>query len=264
MGRSRNSIWFVLLCILVSIGGVGGYSIAARFFSVPAPSQPVYGFMPTATANAAQLSSTSTHVAQFAATVQSLKDVALIRDPWVFSASESDTESHTINNTAKGLVLTVKLPDVKSWMISEQDLPSDVDVSVTAQGLPPDPCDGWSYSLDIRQQINEQEQTSVPFYDFEIYRDLIWRLGWYDGGRGGSRTIASGTLDSSFDIHQPNKVRVVAVGKHFDLFINDKQVGSADDPDATLYPKNRVGVALQTCSNPVSALFTNLVVTVPK
>jgi len=262
VGRSRNSALFTLFCVLICLGGgIAGYTLAGRFTPV-AP--PAISYQVTPSPNSVQAQSTTASATQTAVNILALKGRTLYEDPKVTSASQEDTDTHTITNTEKGLLLTVKQPDRKAWMLSETDLPSDMDVSVTAQGMPPDPCDGWAYSLDIRQQIDYDQRTSVPFYDFEIYHNFTWRLGWYDGDQADSRTIASGDIDKTFNIHQPNTLRVVAIGKHFDLYINDKEVGSADDPDGQIYPQNHVGVAIETCSNSVTALFTNLVVKAPQ
>jgi hypothetical protein len=140
-----------------------------------------------------------------------------------------------------------------------QDLPWDVDASVTAQGLYTDPCDGWSYSLNIRQPYSTQADSA--FYSLKVFNNHLWLLGRYDKHQTVGQALAYGNLNQSFDIHQTNVIRLVVVGQHFDFYLNDQKIGSGDDPDAVSYPTGYgVGVSVETCSGPVSALFTNLLV----
>jgi hypothetical protein len=255
MGSIRNSPLFAVLCILLCMAGcLAGY-VGAERLTTPPPPTPIRA---TPTPNAAALQSTVDYGTQLAATVQKLRGGLIFEDPDVFSSSQEENDTDVVKNTENGLLITAKQPPRIIFTISDQDVPPDIDASVTAQAVSPDPCEHWSYGLNFRQQLNGIE--TGAFYRLRVGSDLIWALESYGLQDSDSFILVRGNISPTFDIHKPNTIRAVVKGRHFDLYINGQKVGAADDPFGTIYPENKVGVGVVTCTTAVTVQFTNLIV----
>jgi hypothetical protein len=219
VGGTGSSLRFLLLFLVVcTLGATTGYFVAAQF-NVPRGQTPGQNPIYTTTPSAAELKLTADYGTKIAATVQVVMGGLLFEDPLVQSASEETNSIDTIKNTEKGLMITVNQLGHSIFTIADSsDLPTDMDVSVTAQGLLPNQCKRWSYSLNIRQQIRGNE--TGDYYVLYVQSDHTWGFSYYDPSSGERELIVNQTTDPSFVFEQPNVLRAVAVGSHFDLYIN--------------------------------------------
>lgn len=257
MAGRRKTVLSVAVCVLLAITwSIAGYRIAEKYVANATILQPQRDFV----SYSGQNQTTADYGTQIAATIQALHlpGRVLFQSPVPFG--ESGTNDDSVRNTEVGLILTATNAAIPISATVSRYLTWNLDASVVVEAINPDPCDGWSYSLDIRQPENTQADTS--FYRFKVFNNHLWLFGRYDEHQSAGQAIAYGKLNQNFDMHQPNTLRLAATDQHFNFYINDEKIGSGDDPEGPAPQAGNygVGVSVETCSGPASALFTNFLV----
>lgn len=253
----RRLVLVILAGLLLAGGCVVGFALAQRF--APAPSASGAYFTPTpgeATARAL-----SDHGTEAAATARVITGGLLFEDPFVFSPSEVDSTGYLIKNTDDGLIITNRESGHVISAYSDKELPWDVDVSVTIQGVPPPPCENTYYHLVVRIPADRSDMSGN--YRFIVWTHQTWEFNRIDPATGEMQAgLASGGTNGDFDPMGQTTLRVVAKGSHYDLYLNGRKLGSAEDSTAT--SKNtRIGVGVFTCTA-ATVRFTNLIVRTPQ
>lgn len=253
MKKVLRVLIFGLLGIIVMIGGCGaGYFGAQLAFLRPdrfgSPSAGTYD--PVAT---------GAFLTPQAATMQALTGHLLIEDPQ-FSSSDAEDPGFEVVHTDQGMIVTNRSGGYTTSVYNGSMLPADVDASVTIQGLPPDPCDHWSYSLAVRIPT---DMPNAERYQLTIWNTRRWEF-WHANPLHPDEGVllASGSLGDTFSMQDATRLRVVARASHYGLYIDGKQVGSANDT-SELSSRNAVGVGLFICTNKASVLIKDLVVRQP-
>jgi hypothetical protein len=146
------------------------------------------------------------------------------------------------------------------WTFPEPTLPSDVDASVTAQAVDPDKANEWYYGIAVRGRAVGQ---SNGFYLLSVSGDGSWSFE-VTPDADKYTTLTKGKL-KDFKPDDATTLRVVAVGAHFTLYVNDLKVGVADDSSLEVLDANLVMLAGGNYTKTASQLvkFTDLKVVAP-
>ncbi len=130
---------------------------------------------------------------------------------------------------------------------------SDFDLSVDAQQV--SGSDNTQYGLVFRQTEPGTE------YVFSIYSSVRYSLIRYDKGK--EQQLILPTYSPAIKPGQLNRLRVVAVGSHFSLFVNDQLVAQANDNEI---PQGNIGILVYAANEPPQTTFefSNLELRTPK
>jgi hypothetical protein len=158
--------------------------------------------------------------------------------------------------------LTIKTlqPEQAVWTYPAVALPSDVDVSVTAQAIRPDRNKDWFYGLGIRGRTVGR---SIEFYYFKVCGFGNWEFGI---AKAGVLTYIAGDDLREFNEAAPITLRIRAVRNRLEFYINGDRVWTADDIKLDTVKSNQIVLIGGTHVNTFSQLvrFTKLRVLAPE
>jgi hypothetical protein len=139
--------------------------------------------------------------------------------------------------------------------------PPDVDVSVNVKANNPHSSGNWMYGIGVRDHTKDNER---HIYFFEIVGDGNYQFVYYNSQSNPAfRTIRRERISGvSFDPKAENTLRFVAVGNHFEFYLNDEKIGEIDDD--TVEPPAESNIVLDAATgSQVSTLkvtFSNFIV----
>jgi hypothetical protein len=170
-------------------------------------------------------------------------------------------EMGTIDITDGALRIDTLRPSQLQWTSPAVTFPADIDVTVTAQAIKPDKNNGWDYGLGLR---GRDVDTSSGFYYLDVFGDGTWQFAVHPKTQ--TATVITGGQLSDFKPDATTKLRIVALGSHFELYINDVKVGTADDSALDAVEANQIILMGGTTDKTPSQLvkFTNLAVATAK
>lgn len=130
---------------------------------------------------------------------------------------------------------------------------SNSDIKVTVQAT--------KIGSNTQYGIVLRHDGSGDFYSFEITPGGQWAF-YKVRHDSNATTLQAPRSDTSIKTgtNTSNELRVLAVGSHFTLFVNGKQVGVADD---STYTSGASGVANDDSDNNSEVVFTNFVILQP-
>ncbi|HVO41355.1 MAG TPA: LamG-like jellyroll fold domain-containing protein, partial [Aggregatilineales bacterium] len=126
--------------------------------------------------------------------------------------------------------------------------------------IKPDKHNDWEYGIGVR---GRDVGRSNGFYYLAVIGDGSWEFDVHPKANT-VNTITSGKL-KSFKPDAAVKLRIVANGSHFDLYVNGAKVGEADDSSLDSVDDNQIILLAGTFTNTPSQLvkFTHLNVDTP-
>jgi hypothetical protein len=270
MRNTMRLLAFLSLGGLLALGGcIAGFglmqTIAVRQSMLPPTLPPDAHITETAVMTAVQ--AILDRETQIAPTYWAITGGLLYEDPQVHTDFTDSSEGYVIQNAQTaddGLMIINRASGDTIWTFTDQDFPSDVDLSTTAQGIPPAPCDHWNYGIMARVPPDSRVEP-YGFYMLQAWSYKHWYFVYaFPSHMSDSVTLAEGDLPADFDMMQPTVFRIVAKGDQFKLYINSVQIGSVTDSGRPIQERNMAGFSVFNCVQGGTVRFTNLVVRVPQ
>jgi hypothetical protein len=157
--------------------------------------------------------------------------------------------------------LTLEITKPDSWSSTNPAiaLPADVDASVTAQAVDPYKDGDWYYMLCIRAR---EDGDHYNFYYLGVYGNGNWYFGVHKGTEW--TDLKKGTL-KGMEPDAANVLRIVAVGKHFEFYLNGDKLGQVDDSALETIEENQIALLVGTQKDTPKQLikFTDVNVVAP-
>lgn len=182
-------------------------------------------------------------------------------NPTGWETGKGNNSNITIANDA--LTIEVTKSDWIRWTLPDEQhkFPNDIDVTATISAVNPAANGEWSYGLGVRDYEDNKDEFA---YMFRVFGTGQWIFSRLDGSNGlvGIVKVTPLPKEANFKPKGTNTLRITAVGNHFEFFVNDAQVGQADDD--SLRPPEESGIILVAGVTPkgsrIKAVFTEVIV----
>ncbi len=175
--------------------------------------------------------------------------------------SVTDKEDVRIAVEDNSLIIDLSKAQWIQWSYPRAMLfPADVDVTVTVINTDPDPAGTWTYGIGVRNYVDNGEEF---MYLFEIAGTSNWLFSRLQGSEGIKVIQKATTIRGvKFTSDAENELRIVAVGSHFEFYLNGKKIGEADDDTITPPDESRIVLAAANYSktDKTVAVFTDFTV----
>jgi hypothetical protein len=177
---------------------------------------------------------------------------------WVVGPAQNGRKTIT-KNTLVVDVLKASVTQI-TWSRAHR-FPADVDVSVNVKANNPHSSGNWTYGIGVRDHTKDNER---HIYFFEIVGSGNYQFVYYNSQSNPAfRTILREKINGvQFDPKAENTLRFVAVGNHFEFYLNDVKVGEADDD--TVEPPAESNIVLDAATGSqvpnLKVTFSNFVV----
>ncbi len=246
--------------LVTTLKGVKNIAVEFRNFQVTGQGEPPTAVKPTKTATKPKRTPTKTPVPTQAGPQNG--DVLLDEkfpddNPNDWSVGKQTNVEISIANSSLIIQLTKK--QWLQWTFPRAvKLPPDVDVTVTVINTAPDPGGEWTYGIGVRDYVDGNDEY---MYLFEVSGNGKWLFTRVNGSKG-LETIQKATNITGVKL-QPkaaNKLRVTAVGSHFEFYLNGKKIGQIDDDVLTPPDQSRVALEVGLYGNTakIRAAFSDL------
>jgi hypothetical protein len=177
---------------------------------------------------------------------------------WVIGSAPNGRKTIT-KNTLVVDVLSATVTQI-TWPRAHR-FPPDVDVSVNVKANNPHSSGNWTYGIGVRDHTKDNER---HIYFFEIVGTGDFQFVYYNSQSNPAfRTLLKKKISGvRFDPKAENSLRFVAVGNHFEFYLNEVKIGEADDD--TVEPPAESNIVLDAATlSQVSTLkvtFSNFIV----
>jgi hypothetical protein len=177
---------------------------------------------------------------------------------WVVGPATNGRKTIT-KNTLVVEVLKASVTQI-TWPRAHR-FPADVDVSVNVKATNPHSSGSWTYGIGVRDHTKDNER---HIYFFEILGSGNYQFVYYNSQSNPAFRVVKREKISgvTFDAKAENTLRFVAVGNHFEFYLNDVKVGEADDD--TVEPPAESNIVLDAATGSqvptLKVTFSNFIV----